>query len=80
MPVENELKTLQASDASYFRGINHFENDDTQNYLVFQPMYKYFKKIGSAENISSWESKGLSDEVSKPPDNTLAPELIYYGK
>ena len=25
-------------------------------------------------------SKGLSDEVIKPPDNTLAPELIYSGK
>ena len=43
-------------------------------------MYKYFKKIGSTENISSWESKGLSDEVIKPPNNTLAPELIYSGK
>ena len=43
-------------------------------------MYKYFKKIGSTENISSWESKGLSNEVIKPPDNTLAPELSYSGK
>ena len=31
-------------DASYFRGKNYFDGSDgTQNYLVFQPMYKYFK-------------------------------------
>ena len=33
--VENELKILQKSDAAYFRGKNHFEEDGTQNYLVF---------------------------------------------
>ena len=31
-------------DASYFRGKNYFDgSDDIQNYLVFQPMYKYSK-------------------------------------
>ena len=43
-------------------------------------MYKYFKKNGSTESISSWQSKGLSNEVIKPPDNTLAPALKYTGK
>ena len=46
-------------------------------------MCKYFKKTGNTENISSWESKGLSDEVIKPPvtsDNRLAPTLKYAGK
>ena len=46
-------------------------------------MYKYFKKIGNTRNISSWESKGLSDEVIKPPstsDNSLAPTPKYAGK
>ena len=43
--VENELKKLQKSDAAYFRGKSHFEKDGTQNYLVFQPMYRYFKRI-----------------------------------
>ena len=41
-------------------------------------MYKYFKKIGSTKNISSWESKELSNEINKPPstsDNSLAPTL-----
>ena len=49
--VENELKKLQKFDSSYFRGRYRFEEDGVQNYLVFQPMYKYFKQIGSTERI-----------------------------
>ena len=63
--VENKLKKLQKFDAAYFRGKSHFEEDDTQNYLVFQPMYKYFKRtasVGSGNCIYLWKSKGLSDE------------------
>ena len=42
--VENELKKLEKFDAAYFRGKIFFEEDGTQNYLVFQPVYKYLKK------------------------------------
>ena len=42
-------------------------------------MYKYFYRIGNTDNNSEWKPKGLSNEVSKPPDNTPAPELIYSG-
>ena len=38
--VENELNKLKTYD---FIGKSHFEEDGTQNDLVFQPMYKYFK-------------------------------------
>ena len=38
--VENELKKLKTFDASYFIGKSHFEEDGTQNYLVFQPLSK----------------------------------------
>ena len=78
MLVENELKKLQTFDSSYFRGKNYFEKDGTQNYLVFQPMDKYFKKISNTNQVSEWMSKGLSDEVIKPPatpDNSAAPAL-----
>ena len=75
--VENELIKLKAFGLSGFKDKNHFEEDGTQNYLVFQPMYKYFEKIGNTDNISEWKSIGWSDEI---PDNTLAPELIYYGQ
>ena len=43
-------------------------------------MYKYLKKISNTYNISEWKSKGLSDEVIKPPNNSLAPELGYDNK
>ena len=32
---ENELKKSKTFDSSYFIGKSHFEEDGTQNYLVF---------------------------------------------
>ena len=43
--IENELRKLKTFDSSYFIGKSHFEEDDTQNYLVFQPLNKDFKVI-----------------------------------
>ena len=80
--LENNIKKLQTFDSSYFRGKSHFEEDGVQNYLVFQPMYRYFKMITNTDYISSWKSKGLSAESIKPPatsDNSLTPALSYYG-
>ena len=64
--VENELKKLKTFDLSYFIGKSHFEEDGTQNYLVFQPVNKYFR-IGNSDYVLSWKSKGLSAESIKPP-------------
>ena len=80
--VENELKKLQTFDSAYFRGKSHFEEDGIQNYLVFQPIHKYFKRIASGDYICSWKSRGLSDE--RPDSITLSnhkvtPELSFYG-
>ena len=78
--VENELKKLKTFDSSYFRGKSHFEEDGTQNYLVFQPINRYFKVIANKLYISSWKSKGLSNETIKPPatsDNSLTPLIDY---
>ena len=80
--VENELNKLKTFDSDYFIGKSHFEEDGTQNYLVFQPMYRYFKMITNTDYISSWKSKGLSAESIKPPttsDNSLTSALNYYG-
>ena len=41
--VENERKKLKTFCSSYFRGKSHFEEDGTENYLVFQPTDRYFK-------------------------------------
>ena len=65
---------------SYFIGKNYFEEDGTQNYLVFQPIRRYFKI--NEKYISSWQSKGLSDETIKPYatfDNSLAPLIDHCG-
>ena len=78
--VENELKKLKTFDSSYFIGKSHFEEDGTQNYLVFQPINRYFKVITNKFYISSWKSKGLSDEAIKSPvtsDNSLTPLTDY---
>ena len=50
--VENELNKLKTFDSSYFIGKSHFEEDGTQNYLVFQPLNKCFKVVANAKYIS----------------------------
>ena len=48
-------------------------------------MGKYFKLnsvVGVIDRVLSWQSKGLSNKSIKPPttsDNSLTPELNYYG-
>ena len=79
--VENELKKLKTFDSSYFIGKNYFEEDGIQNYLAFQPMHRYFK-ITNKKYISSWKSKGLSDETITryaTSDNSLTPLIDHYG-
>ena len=77
----NKLKTF---DLSYFIGKNYFEEDGTQNYLVFQPIIRYFK-VNTINNVTdyvlSWKSKGLSDNTIKRPstfDNSLTPTIRFY--
>ena len=45
-------------------------------------MYRYFKMITNANYVSSWKSEGSSGEIIKTPttsDNSLTPQLSYYG-
>ena len=49
--VENELNKLKTFDSSYFIGKSHFDEDGTQNYLVFQPLNKYFKLMTNTLHI-----------------------------
>ena len=82
--VETELKKLKIFDSIYFRGKSHFEEDGTQNYLIFQPIQRYFKRIvgvGNGNCIYYWKSKGLSDErinSIKTSDYGITPYLSYY--
>ena len=80
--VEKELNKLKTFDSGYFIRKSYLEEDGTQNYLVFQPLNKYFKVIASTNYGSSWQSKGLSDETIKPPatsDKSLNPKVSYDG-
>ena len=82
--LENESKKLKTFDLSYFTGKMHCEEDGMQYYLVFQPIQRYFKRIGGAGNgnyIYYWKSKGLSDERMnsiKTSDYWITPCLSYY--
>ena len=78
--VDHEFKKLKAFDSSYFIDKSHFEENGTPSYLVYQPMCRYLKKIANTYGISEWKSKGPSDEVIKPPDNSLAPIVGYANK
>ena len=77
---------LNDNDLSYYCGKHYFdEGSGKQNYLVFVPMGKYFRLnsiVGVIGRVLSWQSKGLSNKSIKPPttsDNSLTPELNYYG-
>ena len=69
----------------FFISKNDFEEDRTQNYLVFEPMYKYFKIIagvGNGRYIYYWQSKGLSDEridSITASNYSVTPFLEYHG-
>ena len=73
--VETELEKF---DAANFRGNIYFDGDCTQKYLVFQPVYKYFERVGN--EIFSSESKGLSNEKISSTTTSYysqAPKLVY---
>ena len=78
------MKKLKILDSSYFIGKSHFEEDGTQNYLVFQPMYSHFKMIagvGNGSYIYYWKSKGLYDKIInsiKMSNYIITPNVDYY--
>ena len=78
------MKKLKTFDSIYFRGKSHFEEDGMQNYSVFQPIQRYFKRIvnvGNDNYVYYWKSKGLSDETInsiKTSDYGITPYLSYY--
>ena len=81
--VQIELKELKTFDSSYFIVKCHFREDGTENYLVFQPIYRYFKRVlGVGNYIYFWKSKGLSNEnitSLSASDYSLNPQLSYLG-
>lgn len=65
---------------SYFRDKSHFEDDSTQNYLVFQSVKQYLKTISNicnSERISAWKLKELSDKSIKPSTTSSSDVQLY---
>ena len=63
--VENHLKKLKKFDSSYFIGKRHFEEDGAQHYLVFQPMYRYFKSLLVLVMVVTFITDNLKDCMMK---------------
>ena len=61
---------------SYILGKRFFGHDVQQNYLVFQLMYEYLKRVVVTSNnistiyIHSWTSKGISNKQIKAPNTS----------
>ena len=79
--VEKEFKKLQTFDSSLFIGQTYFNNDGSQNYLIFQPIYKTITAFSGLPDIMpKWKSKGLSNEKFMPSftsNNSLSPKLVW---
>ena len=70
--AENELKKLGTFDSIYFCGKSHFDKDGTQNYLVFQPMYRITFISGNLKDF-------LTKELILLLHLAIKLQLSYYG-
>ena len=73
--LESELDTYLPLNRC-FLGKSYFEDDGNQNYLIFQSMSRYLKFVTNSQNISSWRSKGLSDEEIKVVNGLYASNYV----
>ena len=70
---------IHTFDSNYFRGKSHFEDDDTQNYLLFQPVLKYFKKLLIATIFQRGNQKDCLMKALHVSNNSLVSLLNYIG-
>ena len=59
------MKKLETFDSIYFRGKSHFEDDGTQNYLVFQAVSRYFKTVSANDSNILKDLKDLKVVIFK---------------
>ena len=81
--IQNALKlgneiTEEISDVwfKYFLAESHFDDDRTQNYLVFQPVFRYFTMPNGNNRVLTWKCKGLSEERIRYP--AVSNKLIVF--
>ena len=61
--INSDIKELSKGSLLHFWGNIMFNSEDGfQAYLIFQPLYRYFKTITNTNYILSWKSRGLSAE------------------
>ena len=48
-------------------GVKYFVKDRSQNYLVFQPVFKYFQTFTDIDIIFACKSKEMTKESFKTP-------------
>ena len=85
---KNNIKVvLDLSGYAREDNLNNFRRKDyiEQNYLVFEPKYKYFKTSVDAAgtNVLFWGSKGLSNETitsTVEPEYDTSPKLEHSGE
>ena len=62
-----KMKKLRTLDFSYFVGKNYFDDDGSQHYLVFQPLFMSFATTTGSDSILAWKFKGVAEGSIKPP-------------
>ena len=58
------------------------KDDETQLYLILQPLYYTLKGIGDTSKVASWKSKALSAEKRTTPTtttNSFSPSVKWYN-
>ena len=78
---ENELKKLNTFDSSYFIDKSHFEEDGTQNYLVFRQCTDILNELLVLVMAIAFLTGNLRDCLMKIIHLLLCltPDLSYYG-
>ena len=64
-----------------FIGRSYFGDNGSQNYLIFQLVFKCFTPPTGGDRILLWKCKGLSEERVKLPDTldrSLVPQLTFF--
>ena len=72
---------MKTFDSSLFIGQSYFNNDGSQNYLIFQPIYKTITIFFVLPDTNlEWESKRLSNEKFTSPytaNKSLFSKLVW---
>ena len=68
---------------SILNGARYFTEDGSQNYLLFQLVFKYFWTFTGTDKFCAWKSKGLWEKSIKVlllSGNSFVPKLTFIYK